>query len=174
MQGVKRKAVSPERVYHAASRPNPKACATRSIAPGRDKVIQTDSRQVGRWELTGMKRVRAESSLPRTFQKDRQLDKVLIGESMCPVVRHRGSLFQIGRSQLRGKRVQLQQQKAKSSDVGRPAAQVPDQVLLQFIGRNLLPQSGERAGRFPLPASLDVIHWRRKRAIVIQEGTNVQ
>src|ERR1035437_3963053 len=60
------------------------------------------------------------------------------------------------------------------SDIGRPTAQMPDQVLLQFIGCNLLPKSGERSGRFPLPASLDVIHWRRIGPIVVQEGTDMQ
>ena len=121
-----------------------------------------------------MNRLRAQPRLPRAFQKHWQLDQVLIGKAVRPVVRHCGSPFQIGGSQLRRKRVQLHQQKPKTSDVRRPTAQVPHQIFLQFIGRNLLPQSRKGAGRFSFAASLDVIQRRRIGTVVIQERTNVQ
>ena len=71
-------------------------------------------------------------------------------------------------------RVQLQHDESEAADVRRPAAQMPHQILFQFIGKNFLSQMCKRAAASCRAAPLRIIGGRNVRTIVVQKRTHVQ
>ena len=70
--------------------------------------------------------------------------------------------------------MQLQHDESEAADVWRPPAQMPHQVLFQFIGKNFLSQIRKRAAAPCSAVTLRVTGGRNVWTIVIQKRTHVQ
>ena len=92
-----------------------------------------------------------QSRLSRAGEEDVELDEILVGKAVRGVVGHGQRPVEIGGGHLRRQRMKLHHKQSESPHIRSPATQVPDQILFQFIGRNLLAQICECASRSSLP-----------------------
>src|SRR5580692_1479044 len=97
-----------------------------------------------------------QSRLSRAVQKHRHFDQILVGKSVRPVVGDSGSDLRIRGGEFGWNGMQLDQQEAEPTDIGGPAAQMPDQVFFQLIRENLVSQVGEGAGGAALSGSANI------------------
>src|SRR5580692_9763119 len=70
--------------------------------------------------------------------------------------------------------MEFEHEKAEAPDVWSPPPKVPNQILLELIGGNLLAEISEGSSRFSDPVSPNVIGGRRVMTVVIEERADVE
>src|SRR5262245_60157393 len=132
------------------------------------KEVDTYGSQVRRRKLRLESIVGRQSRLSRAGEEDVKLDEILVGKAVRGVISHGQRPVEIGDGHLRRQRMKLHHEQPEPPHVWSPAAKVSNQILFQFIRRNLLAQVREGAARSSLPRPANVIGRRKIGAIVIQ------
>src|SRR5262249_5211613 len=102
------------------------------------KEVNTYGSEVRRRKLRLESLLGRQSRLSRAGEEDVKLDEILVGKAVRSVVGHGQRPVEIGGCELRRQRMKLHHEQAEPPHVRSPAAKVSDQILFQFIGRNLL------------------------------------